>query len=181
MFSNPLDSFHNMVAEAKEEREQIDRLLTISTPRERLLVAVIGLFLSVLAGWLFLGSVARTIALDGVLVEAGASADNPSVQALAWVERGVASHIEADMPAVIELAPSDGAAGALAGRVATIAAVPFPEGATAIESAARGSLQRIELALDEGIDPAAIAGRQCRIVIEVGRQPPVTLFSMTRS
>lgn len=181
MFSDPLQSFHEMVAEAKEEREQVDRLLTISTPRERLLVAVIGLFLLVLASWLFFGNVARTVALDGVLVEAGASAGNPSVQALAWVERGVAPHIEADMPAVIELGPSDGVARTLVGRVAAIAAVPFSEEGAAIESAAPGSVQRVELSFDEGVDPASIAGRECRIVIELGRQPPVALFGMTRS
>ena len=46
MFNNPFDSFHNTVAEAKQEREQLDRLLTISTPRERLLVAAIALLLA---------------------------------------------------------------------------------------------------------------------------------------
>ena len=45
MFNSPFNSFHDTVAEAKEEREQLDRLLTISTPRERLLVAAIGLLL----------------------------------------------------------------------------------------------------------------------------------------
>ena len=68
MFNNPLNSFHEMVAEAKEEREQLDRLLTISTPRERLLVAGIALLLGALLAWFFLGSVARSIEVDGVLV-----------------------------------------------------------------------------------------------------------------
>ena len=57
MFNNPFDSFHNTVAQAKEEREQLDRLLTISTPRERLLLGVIVLSLVVLAAWLFFGNV----------------------------------------------------------------------------------------------------------------------------
>jgi len=69
MFSNPFESFHDTVAAAKEERERLDRLLTISTPRERLLVAVIALSLGILVAWLFLGSVARSISFDGVLVE----------------------------------------------------------------------------------------------------------------
>ena len=68
MSNNPFDSFHDMVAEAKAEREQLDRLLTISTPRERLLVVVIGLLLAVLGGWLFLGSVPRDLALHCALV-----------------------------------------------------------------------------------------------------------------
>ena len=69
MFNNPLDSFHNTVAEAKEEREQLDRLLTISTPRERLLVGVIAALLVILAVWLFFGTVSRSVAVNGVLVE----------------------------------------------------------------------------------------------------------------
>ena len=69
MFNNPFDSFHNIVAEAKEEREQLDRLLTISTPRERLLVAAIALLLCILSAWLIFGSVARSLAVDGVVVE----------------------------------------------------------------------------------------------------------------
>lgn len=67
MFNNPFDSFHNTVAEAKEEREQLDRLLTISTPRERLLVAVIAVTLVVVVGWLLFGNVARSLAVEGVL------------------------------------------------------------------------------------------------------------------
>ena len=110
MFNNPFDSFHNTVAEAKEKREQLDRLLTISTPRERLLVAVIVLVFLILAAWLFLGSVARDVAVDGVLVEPGQNPfeSNGSVQALVWVENDVAPQIEAGMPAVIELTVTDG-------------------------------------------------------------------------
>ena len=71
MFNNPFGSFQDTVAAAKEEREQLDRLLTISTPRERLLVVTIAGLLLILAAWVFLGSVTRDIALEGVLVEPG--------------------------------------------------------------------------------------------------------------
>ena len=71
MFNNLLNSFHETVAEAKEDREQLDRLLTISTPRERLLVAAIAVFLCALLAWFFFGSVARSIVVDGVIVEQG--------------------------------------------------------------------------------------------------------------
>ncbi|MCY4513520.1 MAG: hypothetical protein OXC69_00035 [Candidatus Tectomicrobia bacterium] len=183
MFNSPFDSFHNTVAEAKEEREQLDRLLTISTPRERLLVAVIALLLFVLAAWLFFGNVARSVAVDGVLVELGAnlSEGNRTVQALVWVESDVAPHIEAGMPAVIELAMTDGGADTLDGEVATIAAVPLSEGLAEFRSATPVSVHRVDIALDEGLDLASLAGRKCRIVIELGRQSPVALFGMRRS
>ena len=71
MFNNPLNSFHEIVAEAKEEREQLDRLLTISTPRERLLVVAIALVLGILLAWLFFGSVSRSLVVEGVLAGQG--------------------------------------------------------------------------------------------------------------
>ena len=115
MFNNPFDSFHNTVAEAKKEREQLDRLLTISTPRERLLVAAIAALLVILAAWLSFGNVHRSVALDGVLVEPESAGGVPlasestssglrSVQALVWVHRGVARDIGVGMPALVELA-----------------------------------------------------------------------------
>ena len=180
VFNNPFDSFHNIVSKAKEEREQLDRLLTISTPRERLLVGVIALALFFLAAWLFFGSVARSVAVDGVLAgpDENASGGNRSVQALAWVESGVAPQIQAGMPARIVLTVTGGEADTLEGEVAAIAAVPLSAGPAAFESAAPASAHRIAIVLDEGIEPASLAGRECRIVIELGRQSPLGLFGM---
>ena len=183
MFNNPFDSFHNIVAEAKEEREQLDRLLTISTPRERLLVAAIALLLCILSAWLFFGSVARSLALDGVVVE---KSENPSgggrsVQALVWVKTEAAPHIEAGMAVVIQPDTADGEAGALRGEVRTISAVPFSGEPAAFESAAPVSLHRVVIALEENADSDSLAGRKCRIVIELGRQSPIALFRMRRS
>ncbi len=183
MFNNPFDSFQNTVAEGKEEREQLDRLLTISTPRERLLVALIAGLLCILAAWLILGNVARTIAVDGVLAQAGEGQPEGtrSVRALVWIKRDVASHIKAGAPAAIELGSADGKADTLDGVVKTIAAVPLSEGLAAFESAPPVSVYRLDIALDKGLDPASVAGRECRIVIELGRQSPLALFGMRRS
>ena len=183
MFNNPFDSFHNTVAEAKEEREQLDRLLTISTPRERLLVSVVGLALFVLVAWLFVGSVARSVAVDGVLVEAGENpvVGNRSVLALVWVRSDVAPQIEAGMQAVVELPATDGEAKTLDGQVAAIATVPLSDGLAAFESAGPASVHRVEIALDEGLDIASLADRKCRIVIQLGRQSPFALFRMRRN
>ena len=183
MFNNPFDSFHNTVAEAKEEREQLDRLLTVSTPRERLLVSGIAVVLIILAAWLFLGSVARSLTVDGVLVEPGenSSAGTRSVQALVLVDSDVALEVEAGMPAVIELAMTDGKLETLEGEVATTLSVSFPEFLAAIESTSPVSIfHQVEIALDEELDLASLSGRECRIVIDLGRQRPVTLFGMRR-
>ena len=194
MFNNPFDSFHNTVAEAKEEREQLDRLLTISTPRERLLVAVIAGLLVILAAWLFFGTVHRSVALEGVLVErslqrggagglpaAGKSVPegDRSVQAFVWVRADVASTISPGMPALVELAVEGGEADTLEGEVAAIAAVPLSE-VPAFESSAPVSIYRVDIAPDEGLDFGSLAARECRVVIELGRQSPLALFGLRR-
>ena len=180
MFNNPFDSFHNTVAEAKEEREQLDRLLTISTPKERLLVALIALTLVILAGWLLFGNVTRSLAVEGVLVESGGEG-NASVQALVWVRSDVAPQIEAGAPALIELATEDGHARALDGEVTAIATVPLAELPATLGSATPVSVLRVDIALDEDLDLVSLAAQQCRIVIELGRQSPAALFGMRQS
>ena len=182
VFNNPFNSFQNTVAEAKEEREQLDRLLTISTPRERLLVSVVALALFVLAAWLFFGSVARSVAVDGVLVDpAGNSFKGEwSVQALVWVDSDVAPQIEAGMSVAIELAVTEGDTGTLAGEVAAIATAPLSDGLAAFELAAPVSLHRVDISLDEAFESASLAGRECRIVIQLGRQSPFERFGMRR-
>ncbi len=183
MFNNPFDSFHDTVAEAKQEREQLDRLLTISTPRERLLAAAIGLWLLIFVTWLFLGNVARSLAVDGVLVDPGTNLSEAgrSVQALVWIENDVVAQIRAGMPAVMELGTADGEAGTMSAEVAAISAVRLSEVPAALESAVPVSLHRLDVALDESLDLASIVGRECRIVIDIGTQSPVAFLRMGRS
>ena len=85
------------------------------------------------------------------------------------------------MPALVELDMADGQAATLDGRVATISAVPLSQGLAAFESQVPVSVHRVEIALDTSLDVASLAGRDCRIIIELGRQPPVALFRMRRS
>ena len=182
MFTNPLDSFHDTVAEAKEDREQLDRLLTISTPRERLIVVAIALALAALAAWLVFGSVTRTLALDGTLVVPAASAsEGRSVRALVWIARDAAPRIEAGMSASIKPAADDGRAETVRGVVAAIAPrgaynVPAP-----LRSPAPGAVHRVDIALDDGLDLESLPAGECRIVIELGRQSPLALFGARRS
>lgn len=176
MFNNPLDSFHNTVAEAKEEREQLDRLLTISTPRERLLIAIIALLLLALAAWLVYGSVRSNLAVSGVVIGGG----EQTVQALVWVERDAAPQIKAGMPVMMELDLVDGEAGALEGEIATISLAPLSEALTAWASKAPVSVHRVDIALDESPDSASLAGRECRIIIEIGRQSPTAFLHLRR-
>ncbi|MDE2658614.1 MAG: hypothetical protein OXI45_00190 [Acidobacteriota bacterium] len=183
MFNNPFDSFHNTVAEAKEEREQLDRLLTVSTPRERLLVGAIALLLLGLTAWFLLGDVGRSLSVDGVLVEPGRnlSAGRRSVQALVRLDPGVAPHIKAGMAAAIELRLADGEAETLDGELSTISAVPLSEGLAALQSVSALSVYRVDIELEESLALAPRAGGECRILIELGRQTPISILRLRRS
>lgn len=182
MFNNPFGSFHDTVAEAKEDREGLGRLLTISTPRERLLVAAIAVMLLVLAAWLLLGSVPHSVRVAGVLVEPNEAAfeGGHRIEALAWVDREMAPRLAPGMRAVIELATADGEAATFRGEVATVAAVPRTGPLAAFELTAPTSVRRVQFTLDEALDFAPRAGAECRIVVEIGRQSPVMLFGMRR-
>ena len=177
MFNNPFDSFHNTVAEAKEEREQLDRLLTISTPRERLIVAFIALLLLLLAVWLVFGNVDRSLAVDGVLVGSGGKR---SVQALVWAESDAAPQIRAGMPAAIEVAVADGKTGRFDGKIAAISVAPQSERLMSFQFKAPVSVQRVDIALDKALDSASLAGRKCRVFIELGRQSPIAFLHLRR-
>lgn len=181
VFNNPFDSFHNTVAQAKEERERLDRLLTVSTPRERLLVGAIAVLLLILAAWLVFGNVARTLAVDGVLVGPGdiSPGGDPSLRALVWAEGHVVPRVRVGMPVAIELAMADADTKWLAGAVAGVHAVPPSGELGPFESVAPLSAYRLDIAFDGGLDLPALAGRECRIVIELGRQSPVAFLGMT--
>ena len=183
MFNNPFGSFHDTVAEAKEEREQLDRLLTVSTPRERLLVGAIGLLLVVLTAWFLLGDVGRSLAVDGVLVEPGRSlpAGRHSVQALVRLDPGVAPHIKAGMATAIELHLADGEAETLEGELSRISAVPLSEDLAALQGVTPMSVYRVDIALEESLALAPRAGGECRILIELGRQAPISILRLGRS
>ena len=223
MFNNPLNSFHDIVSDAKEDREQLDRLLTISTPRERLTVALIALILGILLGWLFFGNVARSLVVDGVLAGQGesmagqgenpaaqdvlagqgesmagqgenpaAQGENPAAQdenasegsrivpAFIWAETDIASHIEDGMPVMIETDLADGEKGEHGGTVRAISPMPFAGGPGAIGTEAPVFVHRIDIALDERLDLNTLADMKCRMVIEVGRQTPISLFLTRR-
>lgn len=179
MFDNPFDSFHKTVGKAKKEREQLDRLLTISTPGELALVALTAFVLLAFAAWLVFGSVTRSVTVAGVLVEPGEQlpGESPPLQAAVWLQRDLARQIQAGMPALIEVAMTGGESQRLDGEVARVVAVPFADGSAPFESVAPVMMHRIHITLDEGPDSVSPEGRECRIVIELGRLSPFAFFA----
>ena len=180
MFNNPFDSFHDTVAEAKEEREQLERLLTVSTPRERLLVTLTALLLVILLAWLFLGSVPRSLAVEGVFVGPGEtqSGAGRTVQALIWIEQDDLPGVGVGMPAVIELGPAGDARDTFSGVVTSVSAVSLSELPASFAPAAPVSVRRVDIALDDRPDLTSAVGRECRIVFETGTQSPAAFLRL---
>lgn len=178
MFNNPFGSFQDSVAAAKAEREQLDRLLTVSTPRERLLVAAIGILSVLLAAWLFLGDVARNVTVDAVLVEPGQHPHTatPSIHALAWIEKDVESQVKVGLPAVVRLAGADGELETFGGEIGEISTAPVSGRLAEFELMAPISVRQVEVVLGKDLDVEVHAGTKCEIVIELGRHSPISLL-----
>lgn len=68
MFKSP---FREEAAASRSERQQLDHLLRIAAPHERLLLAGIGALVLALVSWALFGSVVRTVTIDGVLIKPG--------------------------------------------------------------------------------------------------------------
>ena len=56
---------------SKDQRQQLDHLLRVTAPHERLLLAGVGVLLLALAVWAFFGSITLGLRLEGVLIEPG--------------------------------------------------------------------------------------------------------------
>ncbi|MYA89796.1 MAG: hypothetical protein F4X97_15325 [Boseongicola sp. SB0662_bin_57] len=180
MFNNPFGSFQDSVAAAKEEREQLDRLLTVSTPRERMLVAAIGVLSVLLAAWLFLGDVARNATVDAVLVESGQDLHTAtrSIHALAWIDKDVESLVRAGLPAVVRLTGPDGELETFGGEIAEISAEPVSGRLADFALMAPIAVHHVEVALGNNLEVEVRAGTKCEIVIELGRHSPISLLRM---
>lgn len=72
MFNNP---FLQSAADSRNRRQQLDHLLRITAPHERVVLAAIGLVLAAVVLWALFGSVVRSVTLDGILIEPGARHD----------------------------------------------------------------------------------------------------------
>ena len=178
MFNNIFDSFQDSIAEAKEEREQLDRLLTISTPRERRIVVVIILILLIFVAWLFFGNTTRSLVFDGMLdvPEETLSEENQSIRVIIWSNSEFAPDIQAGMPVVIELDLADGETTSVHAKIEAISAIPVTKRQSMFLSAATVAVYQVNLAVEEILNFTSLAGRKCRVVIQFGSQSPISLF-----
>lgn len=68
MFGNP---FLDQAANNRNKYQQLDHLLRVTAPHERMILAGIGLVMLALVAWALFGSIVRSVTIDGVLIEPG--------------------------------------------------------------------------------------------------------------
>ena len=68
MFGNP---FLQESGSSRNKHRQLDHLLRVTAPHERIIMAGIGLVMLALAAWALFGTVVRGVTIDGVLIKPG--------------------------------------------------------------------------------------------------------------
>ena len=69
MFKSPFSE--KAIAASANRRQQLDHLLRVTAPHERIVLAAIAVILAGLGSWAMFGSIVRVVVLDGVLIVPG--------------------------------------------------------------------------------------------------------------
>lgn len=178
-----LNPVHESVAESKRDREQHDRLLTISTPGERLLILTISLLFIALGIWFFTGDMKKYITADGLLVgvEAPLDANNQLVDVVIWLRTDVAPGVRIGTPAKIAFNTESGEEFSINGEISSIsnATNPQHEQMPLITELAGGSLYQVRLSLAENIDMASNLDNGCEVEFHIGFVTPFRFFFLS--
>ena len=117
MFGNP---FLDQAANSRNKYQQLDHLLRVTAPHERMILAGIGLVMLALVAWALFGSIVRSVTIDGVLIEPGTRhelvSSEPGYLEVFLVAPG--DHVEVGDPIARQSVPElDGETAALRDRV----------------------------------------------------------------
>lgn len=183
MFGNQFDSFHNTVAEAKKEREQLNKLLTISTPKERVLVIVIGVTILVLAAWLLFGQVPMSISVAGEFNVPHEYADEPDMPGLEmvtvrsdWLTSEDIRHVTPALPANIGILMSNGEQVSLKAEVLSITSLHDAISEPTLQQRLGRNFHQVVLTLTEPHDQAILHKQECEIQLLLGKRSVASLF-----
>lgn len=120
MFNNP---FLDGPAVNRNRRQQLDHLLRITAPHERIILAGIGLVVLALLLWALFGSIARSITVDGLLIAPGERHEVVSIEP-GYLEKYLVrpgDHLDSDDPVARQSVPElDRETAVVAERVALL-------------------------------------------------------------
>lgn len=176
MFNNP---FREEAAGNRNKRQQLDHLLRVTAPNERIILAGIGLVLLATAAWALFGSIERSVTLDGLVMLSEARQEavaDDGKHVVALVRLRDAEPIRPGMSAAVELETSDGGKRRVNGEVTRIAPGTLPEWLVAQTPLAELGLSRLEVRLNRAAGLDLNDGAPLRIRVVLGRQTPAALF-----
>ncbi|MCY3862008.1 MAG: hypothetical protein OXG30_06085 [bacterium] len=190
MFNNP---FREQAIAASANRQQLDRLLRVSAPHERIALGAVGLILVGISAWVVFGDMARAVTGDCVLLVPGphdeavtsapgypttGDAQDRRLQATLFAAPRVAGFLQPGMSASVEVQLSDGAIHQMEGSVSAIAAGWSPVGdlVPSAATAAADPMRRIEINLPPASELDLAHGTPCRARIVHGRYSIATLL-----
>lgn len=180
MFNNPFESFQDTIAEAKADREQLDRLLTVSTPKERLLLLLAFLVFVTLFVWIVFGHFDRNITSQGILIEHTTTTDQTLniVRIDVWLSTELSPKIKVGMPIMIKSTKSQEGRKTIQGDIQSILALSLSQELVIAGQAPRKAI-RLEVNVEPAIDVPSLVGEECSVIIRLGRQSPLTLVRET--
>ena len=158
------------------KKAEVENLLIVTAPRERLLLGVLALFVIFAGAWAVGGSVDRVVYFNGVVYRA--EPEQPLRVALR-VPPSLAPFVSAGMAARVEVALPDGTARELRGEVLALPTEPLPERIAERLPRPVDDARRIDIGLriaDESI-PLDLEDRISRASISLGRQSILDLLA----
>ena len=171
-----LDSPFESAAVRRHKDREVDKLLIVSAPRERLVLACLVLFVLAVAALVAVGSVDRTISLDGVVYRA--VPDRPGRVALR-VAPTLGQSIRPGIAATIEVAAPGGATLQFEGKTVLPVATALPEELAAHLPWPADGARRIDVAIADTDALAIPEGSVCQAQISLGRQSIASLLAFT--
>jgi len=174
-----LDSPFESAAVRRHKDREVDKLLMVSAPRERIVLTCLILFVLAVAALVAVGSVDRTISLDGVVYRA--APDRPRQIALR-VAPTLAQSSRPGIAAPIEVAAPGGATLQFEGKTAVPVATALSEELAAHLPWPADGARRIDVAVaDTGNALPVPEGSTCRVRISLGRQSIASILAFTPS
>lgn len=181
MFGN-LNSFHNTVAESKEERDQHDKLLAVATKTQRLLIICTALMFLVVGLWLHFGSINEVRTTQALIVEYDNNLDNSNqmdtAEFLVWLGIEDASLFKVGTLVHMNCNQSSSNAVSLNGQITGITPLASnePNLTQVMTELVRGQPYKVAISNgDIDLNPPTV-DQKCWVQFEVGRVSPIQYF-----
>ncbi len=104
MFNSP---YREEAAASRNKRQQLDHLLWVTAPHERILLAGAGIVLAAFILWLFFGNITRSVTADGILIQPGPRHEVTALEPghLMEFQVAVGDHITSGEPIIRQTVP----------------------------------------------------------------------------